>query len=65
MCPKHSKLYFWPGNGYVITLIDKKDKDRTLLGNWRPISLLNMDVKLLSKVLAYRIKNILPNNYNS
>ena len=44
----------------IITLIDKKDKDRTLLGNWRPISLLNMDVKLLSKALAYRIKKILP-----
>ena len=33
----------------IITLIVKKDKDRTLLGNWRPISLLNMDVKLLPK----------------
>ena len=44
----------------IITLIDKKDKDRSLLGNWRPISLLNMDVKLLSKALAYRIKKILP-----
>ena len=44
----------------LITLIDKKDKDRTLLGNWRPISLLNVDVKLLSKALAYRIKKKLP-----
>ena len=45
----------------IITLIDKKDKDRTLLGNWGPISLLtDMDVTLLSKALAYRIKKILP-----
>ena len=44
----------------IITLIDKKDKDMTLLGNWRPISLLNMDVKLFSKALGYRIKKILP-----
>ena len=49
----------------IITLIDKKDKDGTLLGNWRPISLLNMDVKLLSKALAYRIKKILPNIIHS
>ena len=45
----------------LITLIDKKDKDRSLLDNWRPISLLNTDVKILSKALAFRIKKVLPN----
>ena len=40
----------------VITLIEKKGKDRTLLGNWRPISLVNADAKLMSKVVTNRIK---------
>ena len=45
----------------LIMLIDKKDTDRSLLDNWRPISLLNTDVKILSKALAFRIKKVLPN----
>ena len=43
----------------VITL--KKGKDRLLLENWRPISLVNVDAKIMSKVIATRIKNVLPN----
>ena len=42
----------------VITLIHK-DKDRTNIANYRPISLLNIDYKLLSKVLATRIKGVI------
>ena len=42
----------------VITLIEKKGRDKRYLKNWRPISLLNVDTKLLSKVLACRIKVI-------
>ena len=30
----------------------KKDKDKKLIKNWRHISLLNVDTKLISKVLA-------------
>ena len=44
----------------VITLIEKKGKDRLLLENWRPISLVNVDAKIMSKVIATRIKNVLP-----
>ena len=40
----------------LITLIPKGDKDRTLLGNWRPISLLSVFYKVLSGTLAERLK---------
>jgi exonuclease III len=38
----------------VITLLDK-GKDRSLLKNWRPISLLNVDYKIASKTIANRM----------
>lgn len=44
----------------VITLVPKKDKDRTNLKNWRPISWLNFDYKIVAKVSANRIIGILP-----
>ena len=44
----------------VIILLPKPNKDKTLLGNWRPISLLNQCYKILSGVLAERLKPTLP-----
>ena len=36
----------------VITLIEKKGKDRSFLENWRPISLVTVDAKIMSKAIA-------------
>ena len=43
----------------IIILIGKKDKDKRFVQNWRPISLLNVDVKIISKALSKRLKNVL------
>jgi hypothetical protein len=48
----------------VINLIPKKDKDVRYLKNWRPISLLNTDYKIMTKVLAVRLKQVLPSVIN-
>ena len=42
----------------VITLIPK-DGDISLLGSWRPISLLCCDVKMVSKILAMRLQPLM------
>ena len=44
----------------ILTLIPKKDKDRLYLKNWRPITLLNTDYKIIAKVLSTRLQNVLP-----
>ena len=43
-------------NTALITLLLKKDKDPTNCANYRPLSLLNADVKLFSKTLASRLE---------
>ena len=44
----------------VMRLIEKKDKDKGYIQNWRPLSWLNTDVKILSKLMAQRLKKTLP-----
>jgi len=43
----------------VITLACKDPSKADLLTNWRPISLLNVDYKILSKVLSKRLASVL------
>ena len=49
----------------VIKLIEKLDRDKRFIKNWRPISLLNVDTKIISKVLSGRIKEVLPSLISS
>ena len=44
----------------IISLLPKKEKNRIFLKNWRPISLLNVDYKILAKALANRLTKYLP-----
>ena len=46
-----------------ITLISKPGKDNTTKENYRPISLMNTDAKILNKILATKYSNILKRLY--
>lgn len=43
-----------------ITLVYKKKGDRKRLKNWRPINLLNVDYKILARIMSNRLKQVLP-----
>ena len=49
----------------ILNLLPKKDKDLRYLANWRPVSLLNTDYKILTKVLAIRLQKVIPSIINS
>lgn len=40
----------------IITLLPKKGLDKSSISNWRPITLLNTDLKIKSKAIAKRLQ---------
>ena len=43
----------------VVTMIEKKGRDKRLVKNWRLISLMNVDVKTESKALSFCLKKVI------
>ena len=44
----------------VIALLDKPNRDLLEIKNWRPLTMLNCDYKIFSKMLANRLQLVLP-----
>ena len=45
----------------IIRLIQKKGKDSSQLKNWRPISLMNCDAKIFSRLITGRLESVICN----
>ena len=43
----------------MIKLLENKGRNKRLIKNWRPISLLNINLKILSEALAAKLKSVL------
>jgi hypothetical protein len=48
----------------IIALIPKKNKNKLYLKNWRPLSLLNTEYKIITKIIANGLKTVLPSIIN-
>ena len=53
---KHRGGLSIPQRQAINELIEKKGRDKRYIKNWRPISLLNVDTKIISKSLSERLK---------
>ena len=40
--------------------MEKKDRDKRFVKNWRPILLLNVETKIISTLLAEKLNHVLP-----
>ena len=43
----------------IMELIEKKDRDKRFIKNWRPNLLVNVKVKLISEALVFHLKNVI------
>ena len=59
----HGKLADGQRRG-LLNLIPKPNKDLRLLKSWRPVSLLAMDYKILTKALSIKLQKVIPSLIN-
>ena len=57
---------FWPStwNSAIISVLYKEGKDPESCSSYRPISLLNVDQKIFTAIIAKRLSNIMPSIIN-
>ena len=56
----HTKILNISQRQAVIKFIEKKDQSKRYIKIWRPIYLLNVDAKILSKAISNKLKTVLP-----
>ena len=56
---KISKKRIFSERQAIVKIIEKKDKDKCFIKNWRPILLLNVGYKIFSEVFFARLKKVL------